>query len=358
MVEILEGPEGRLARWAIKLQAYNYTIEHRAGSKHQNADGLSRLPTIHALIPEADRLYDLIHQPKEWDNEIPEIKQILGKLSENTTYSKGQLFKELDGKSYILLRPSNRPEVIKVAHLLLRHGGLVKTMEQIKKDYYWESISLDVTEYINSCLICQSEVRFKPSTTYELVKPKFAWHTVSMDLVGPLPPSTIGVKYIIVAIDHLTKWVEARSVKDLGARTVARFVQEQIIHRHDCPQFLLTDNATNFTGRVLPKLNYLMGIRGVLTTPYHPESNGTVERVNATLEMILRKLVVDKPSDWNNHLQSAVFAYNVSYYSSTKHTPFQLLYGRQPALPPLLYNLIKESEALSYYDYLKQLCNT
>ena len=77
-------------------------------------------------------------------------------------------------------------------------------------------------------------------------------------LVGPLPPSTIGVKYIIVAIDYLTKWVEARSVKDLGARTVARFVQEQIIHRHGCPQFLLTDNATNFTGRVLPRLNYLI----------------------------------------------------------------------------------------------------
>ena len=69
----MKEPEGRLDRWAIKLQANGYTIEHRAGSKHQNADGLSRLPTIHALIPEADRLYDLIHQLKDWDNEIPEI---------------------------------------------------------------------------------------------------------------------------------------------------------------------------------------------------------------------------------------------------------------------------------------------
>ena len=125
---------------------------------------------------------------------------------------------------------------------------------------------------------------------------------MSIDLIRPLSPSTTGVKYIIVAIDHLTKWVEAQAVKDLGARTVAKFVQEQIIHKHECPQFLKTDNATNFTGRYLPKLNYLMEIRGVLTTPYHPESNGTVERVNATMERILRKLVVDKPSSWNNHL--------------------------------------------------------
>ena len=103
-LKTLKEPEGRLARWVIKLQAYNYTIEHRAGSKHQNADGLSRLPTIHTLIPEADRLYELIHQPKKWDNEILEIKQILGKLSENTTYNKGQLFKELGEKILHLLK--------------------------------------------------------------------------------------------------------------------------------------------------------------------------------------------------------------------------------------------------------------
>ena len=58
---------------------------------------------------------------------------------------------------------------------------------------------------------------------------------MSIDLIGPLQPITTGVKYIIVAIDHLTKWVEAQAVKDLGARTLAKFVQEQIIHRHSCP---------------------------------------------------------------------------------------------------------------------------
>ena len=127
--------------------------------------------------------------------------------------------------------------MIKVAHLLTGNRGLLKTIEQIKKDYYWESISFDVTEYINSCLVCQLEVRFKPSTTYKLVKPKFAWHTVSVNLIGPLPLITTGVKYIIVAIDHLNKWEEAQTVKDLGARTEAKIVQEQIIHRHRCPQF-------------------------------------------------------------------------------------------------------------------------
>ena len=95
------------------------------------------LPTIHALKPEVDRLYKLINQPKEWDKELPEIKQILGILTANTAYQKGQLFKELDGKSYIFVRPSYRPKVIKVAHLLTGHGFLLKTMKKTNKNYYW-----------------------------------------------------------------------------------------------------------------------------------------------------------------------------------------------------------------------------
>ena len=93
----------------------------------------------------------------------------------------------------------------------------------------------NVQDYINQCLLCQSDKGFKGAHAYELVKPNFAFHTVSMDLIGPLPTSNHKHKYIIVAIDHLTKWVEARSMVDLQALTVAKFVLEQIIHRHGSP---------------------------------------------------------------------------------------------------------------------------
>ena len=145
-----------------------------------------------------------------------------------------------------------------------------------------------------------------PKLVSELVKPNFAWHTVLIDLIGPLPKSNHQHLYIIVAIDHLTKWVESRSVSNLGAITVAVFIIETIIHKHGCPQFILTDNATNFTSFVLPRLNKLMTIRGVLSTPYHPESNGMVEQVNSTFERILRKITTKHPSKWATFFSSAV----------------------------------------------------
>ena len=124
---------------------------------------------------------------------------------------------------------------------------------------------------------------------YKFIKPSFAWHTVSVDVVGPFETSFSRNKYIIVAIDHLTKWMECRAIKDLTAGTTAKFLIEQLICKHGCNKFILSDNVTNFTGRVLPKLNELMNIRSALTTPYHPEANGMVECINVTMTSILRK---------------------------------------------------------------------
>lgn len=101
-----------------------------------------------------------------------------------------------------------------------------------------------------------------------------------------------------------------------------------------------------------------MGVRGVLTTPYHPESNGTVERVNGTLTNMLRKLAADRTSEWNTFLPAVMFAYNISKHSATGHSPFQLMYGRHPGVPPILYSLLGNPGTTSPAQYLATLANT
>lgn len=114
-----------------------------------------------------------------------------------------------------------------------------------------------------------------------------------IDAVGLLPPCAARLKYIIVAINYLTKWDKDKNLANVSVNSTELFILERIIHRHGCPQFPLNYNGTHFTAHVIPRLNELMDVRGVLTTPYHPKSNGTSERVNGTLTNILWKLEAD-----------------------------------------------------------------
>ena len=102
-----------------------------------------------------------------------------------------------------------------------------------------------------------------------------------------------------MAIDKLTKWVEAVLVASATARVTAKFILHFIIFRHGCPQKILTDNGTNFTARVIPVLNQLLGVGTHYTTSYHPQANGIVERVNGTLGKIIHKLVKHTGKDWD-----------------------------------------------------------
>ena len=183
-------------------------------------------------------------------------------------------------------------------------------------------MSFDIHKTISACVTCQKEKPFHKQVTYKFIKPSFAWHTVSVDVVGPFETSSSRNKYIIVAIDHLTKWMECRAIKDLTTGTTAKFLFEQLICRHGCPQVILSDNGTNFTGQALPKLNELMNIRSALTTPYCPEANGMVECVNRTMTSILRKLTSENPCAWWSYIDFVAFAYNTSFHSSINQTPF------------------------------------
>ena len=121
--------------------------------------------------------------------------------------------KMINGQWKHFAKPSDRTEIIKCCHHLVGHGAQKKTSEKIKEDYYWESISHDVANYIACCQLCQLDKGFFPSTSFELVQPGYSWHNISIDLIGPFPKSTANHKYIIVYIDHLTKWVEANPLR-------------------------------------------------------------------------------------------------------------------------------------------------
>ena len=153
---------------------------------------------------------------------------------------------------------------------------------------------------------------------------------VATDIVGPLPESPAGNRYILVVADYFTRYVEAYPISDQEATTVARQLVDEFFLRFSPPEQLHSDQGRNFESSVIAEVCRLLGIEKSRTTPYHPQSDGLVER---TLLDMLATAVVDRPLEWEQHLRRLCFAYNTSVHPTTGFSPITLMFGRQARLP-------------------------
>ncbi|KAL5517002.1 hypothetical protein EMCRGX_G002466, partial [Ephydatia muelleri] len=135
-------------------------------------------------------------------------------------------------------------------------------------------------------------------------------------LIGPLPKTERGNCYIITLIDYFSKWPEAEPIADKTARTVAGFLYK-IICRHGCTRVTISDQGREFVNRVNAVLFQMTGTEHRISTAYHPQTNGLVERYNQTLQRSLIKLCNDKQNDWDDLLDPVLFAYRTSKQKST-----------------------------------------
>ena len=152
-------------------------------------------------------------------------------------------------------------------------------------------------------------------------------------IMGPLPLSSSGNKYIVVVTDLFTKWVEAFPVKSTETDTLATLLVNEIICRYGVPSSLHSDQGANLTSNLMAAVCKHLGIEQTRTTAYHPQGNGQVERFNRTLESILAKVVSDHQTDWDYHLPHVLFAYRTAIHDTTGFTPFHLTFGCSPVLP-------------------------
>ena len=149
----------------------------------------------------------------------------------------------------------------------------------------------------------------------------WAFERIGIDLVGPLTITKQNNHYIIVATDYLTRWPEAKAVPDAGAKTLAQFIFEDIVCRHGVPQVILSDNGKNFASEIVKILCEKFLIKHTFSFPYHPQTNGMVERLNRTLCNSLAK-VKEQDEDWDIHISAVLFAYRTKRHSTTGYTPF------------------------------------
>ena len=162
------------------------------------------------------------------------------------------------------------------------------------------------------------------------------WSTVAFDFFGPLPRTQRGMVYVLVGIDHFSRWPEAVATRVANAETVAEFMHGRIIAQHGAPKELLTDHGTHFASKVIATLCKRYGVRRLMSTPYTPQSNGIVERFMGYLKNALATLVDNRPARWDVFLPAILFAYRTTPHPETGETPFFLNKGYDPRLPEFL----------------------
>ena len=240
------------------------------------------------------------------------------------------------GKQYParpVLGVADRQRAIRSCHEL-SHSGVMRTAALVSERYYWGGIVEDCRDFIRGCHQCQLQnARFtEPQKLHSIPVTDQSFHQVGIDLVGPLYPSASHNKYIIVAMDYLTKWPEVQAVPDKTAQRVADFFMEYIVARHGCPNTVISDNGSEFQGEFASLLQSL-NIDHRHSSPNHPTTNGLVEHFNGTLVTALRKSVSHHQLDWDRAIPLTLLGYRASIQVSTRYTPFFMLYARQPVLP-------------------------
>lgn len=236
------------------------------------------------------------------------------------------------------------------------HFGAKKTFEQVKTKFYWPGYEQDVQRWVQECEQCQKRNPPQPNPPAPLgtIQATEPFEILSWDIMGPLPTSTQGNKYILVITDIFTKWVEAFPLKDTTTNTLATVLMNEVVCRYGVPCRLHSDQGANLCGSVIQCLSQLLGITTTRTSAYHPAGNGQVERFNRTLEAILAKTIADNQHDWDSQLPKALFAHRTAVHEATHFSPFHLMFARSPNLPvDLMLGRIQPNKLRSYPQFVQ-----
>ena len=405
-LRMFKRPEGILARWIETLSEFQYTIVHRPGRLHCNADGLSRpickqcwgrvqhVPWVDELEradectePLSVRAFQLHSELSDSDMiamqaDDDSLVTVIGWLTSGVEPTVDDLREAmLDARSLwsqrpvvclqsgVLVRCVDKSTIQLVVPRGLRkrlfdhvhggplsaHLGVQRTVEQLRQTYYWPAMKKDVEAWYRECDIC-AQSKVPPSRPKGQLHKIFAaapLDLVSIDILSGLPEAKDGSKYILVAVDSFSRWAEAYSLPDAEAATCISALYTNFFSRFGLPRQLHSDQGKNFESKLFEEMCRLTGVNKTRTTPFHPRGDGQVERFNRTLLQMLRTTAHDDPQNWPLKLPIITAAYRMTVHSSTHITPNQAMLGREVLLPSTLIAKPPEEPVRLTVPYVK-----
>ena len=221
------------------------------------------------------------------------------------------------------------------AYHKLGHQGVKGTYHLIKWQHYWKGMNKDICKYINNCALCKREKTRTQVYPLQMTDiPDRPSDKITIDLVSDLNVSTSGNQHILTIIDHLMGWPDAFSIPDKKAETILCVFINNYLPIHMCPCFTLSDNGTEFKNQLRDNVPKQLSIDCIFSALYHPQSNGKLEVFHRYLKPTLKKLCEKDPDNWDKYINQVLASYCVTPYLANAETPFFLVYGRDPNLPP------------------------
>lgn len=334
----LKDPTGRLARWSLRLQAYDFTLVHRKGKFHVVPDALSRsISAINASrdFSTTDEWYLkykklALEKPQEYDR----FKIQNGLLYFNPSPEDEEC--ELSSCLWRLCIPRElRKTIVKENHDedSSYHGGRYKTMAKVRASYYWPGMTQDIAKYVRECEVCKLIKPHNKITTPpagEFIMADRPFRIVASDLVGPFPMSKKGNRFLIVAIDIFSKFTIMKAVKTATAQNVTEFVKNEVILKFACPEMIISDNGGQYKSALFKSLLEERNIRFWLTANYFAQGNNT-ECVNKTIGTALKAFILNdvEHREWDKKIPEIANAINNAYHTSTRETPYFIAFGQK-----------------------------